>query len=110
MQDENVSIFDFNQQGKKGKFDYTPQSISNFVSYDVDLEDELEVFEGTIVKKQKTGFCRLVYKSGLYVEGIFRSGNMEGEGTLILPNGIEYMGIFRKGILEGIGTVGIEGT
>lgn len=61
------------------------------------------------MKKQKSGFCRLIYKSGLFIEGIFRSGNLEGEGVMVFPNGIEHTGMFKKGFLEGAGTLTING-
>ena len=77
---------------------------------EIQIEDDLLVFEGSIVKNQKSGFCKLVYKSGLMIEGIFRSGNLEGEGVMVFPNGIEYSGIFKKGFLEGAGTLMLNST
>lgn len=107
--DENISIFNFNHLPKLSKVDYDPISISEFVGHEEQSEDELLVFEGTLINKQKTGLCRLVYQSGLYIEANFREGLMEGEGYMTLPSGIEYSGIFRKGLLEKHGMIGIEG-
>lgn len=51
----------------------------------------------------------MIYKSGLFIESIFKQGVMEGEGLMIFPNGIEYYGTFKKGLLEGFGTASIGG-
>lgn len=69
LNDENVSIFDTPYRANKK--DYTHESINQFIWNDVDVEDELEIFEGCLIKNQKSGFCRLIYKSGLFIEGNF---------------------------------------
>lgn len=107
LNDENASILESPFRAKKRE--YTPTVIKKLIQDEINVEDELEIFEGSLVKKQKSGFCRLIYKSGLFIEGIFRSGNLEGEGIMIFPNGIEYSGMFKRGILEGPGTASING-
>ena len=51
----------------------------------------------------------MLYKSGLFMEGVFKAGVPEGEGIILFPNGVEHVGIFKKGILEGAGQITIMG-
>ena len=51
-------------------------------------DGEEDYFEGTIVKNQKSGFCRIMYSSGVYKEVNYENGSLEGEGSFRFPNGV----------------------
>ena len=72
------------------------------------IEDSIEFFEGATKKGQFIGYCRVLYKSGLYLEGIFENGSLNGPGSMVLTNGIEYKGNFINGLIEGEGVIIIE--
>lgn len=72
------------------------------------IEDPIEYFEGATKKGKFIGFCIVLYKSGLFLQGNFQEGILNGLGTMVLTNGIEYKGNFVNGLIEGEGIIIIE--
>ena len=57
------------------------------------LDIEVDYFEGVIRRDKKEGFCRLIYNTGVIVEGFFEK-NIITTGSIVFNNGIEYRGSF----------------
>ena len=71
-------------------------------------DNGIDFFEGTLVKKKKHGFCRILYENGTYKESFFINDMMDGEGRLVYPNGISLTGSFKEDWLIGAACVCVE--
>ena len=72
-------------------------------------EDNIDYFEGIIVKGKKQGYCKVLYQNGIFKQGNFSEDVMEGPGYIVTENLIEYSGIFVKDSLQGKGTIKLDG-
>ena len=112
---KNAMIFNDNNYNSAvrriGESDYSSNTFSEVLSFNdfssrkkstviklmnPQFDGEEDFFEGTIVKGKKSGFCRILYSSGLYKEANFVNGSLEGEGSFRFSNGITVSGIFNN--------------
>lgn len=56
-------------------------------------EAEIDFFEGALNKGKKEGFCRLVYNTGMNIEGFFKNNEIKN-GLITFNNGFEFQGEF----------------
>ena len=86
-------------------FFYTPNQISQkkfFIQ-----ENNINFFEGKILKGLKQGKGRLVTNDEVIYKGFFEDNILKGKGKVIYKNFI-YKGNFKNGILEGFGKLVIK--
>lgn len=76
--------------------------------YGLLLDETIDFFEGTIIRKQKQGFCKIIYDYGLTKEGNFVDDKMEGEGMISYSNSLMLIGTFKNDLLEGPGLIRLE--
>jgi len=68
-------------------------------------DDDIDYFEGIVIKGKKQGFCKILYKNGSFQEGNFNEDLMEGPGYTVNEHLIEYSGNYVKGVLQGKGSL-----
>jgi hypothetical protein len=76
--------------------------------YNLLLDDDIEFFEGTIIKRQKQGFCRLIYDYGLVKEGMFVDDKMEGDGMIVYNSSLMLHGTFKNDLIDGPAIIRLE--
>lgn len=73
---------------------YYPQVYLDLKQIGVPLEAEVEFFEGAIRGGKKEGFCKVLYRNGVSVEGFFQENQIRS-GTIMMSNGLEFSGEFQ---------------
>lgn len=86
---------------------YYPLIYQDLDKIKMNLEVELEYFEGIVKKGKKQGFCRMIYNTGVVIEG-FYDENLIQTGSIIFSNGVEYRGEFQNNVLDGEGSIFIN--
>lgn len=74
------------------------------------IDEDMEFFEGVIIRGKKQDFCKVLYSDGIYKEGYFKDNTMEGKGYLIDKNLVEKAGVFKNDKLSGKGTLRLDRT
>lgn len=75
----------------------------------IDEREEVEYFNGKLVKGLMQGNCQVLLSSGVYKEGNFHQHRMEGQGVMHHGNGVIYSGDFKNNVLDGHGVIKIDG-
>jgi hypothetical protein len=84
-----------------------PRNKQESVLY-VEEKEEVDYFNGKIVKGLMQGHCQVLMSNGVYKEASFQQHRMDGQGAIYNSNGVVYNGQFKNNLLDGHGMIKVD--
>lgn len=93
-------VIQFNEDEIKSSktLNYHPNIQNDLNKITMNMDQDIAYLEGTVILGCKQGFCRIIYNSGVTIEGFYEN-NLLKNGSIIFQNGLEFCGSFEKDML-----------